>query len=70
MITVLAYIADAWVLGTYALMSYRRDKARWFHLANGVGCIPVMATEVAVGAWPPLVLTASFGALGWFGLRK
>lgn len=68
--TVLAYIADAWILGTYALMSWRGRFTRWFHLANAIGCAPIIAIEVAVGAWPALVLTASFGALGWFGLRQ
>lgn len=68
--TFLAYLADGWILGTYGLMAWRPRRVRWFHLANGVGCAPIIAIEVAAGAWPALVLTASFGALGWFGLWK
>lgn len=65
---ILAYIADAWILGTYALMSWRPQRVCWFHLANAIGCVPIIGIEIAGGAWPAVVLTGSFGALGWYGL--
>lgn len=68
-ISALAYLADAWILATYALTTRRRP-VRWFHWANAVGCAPILAVEAVAGAWPPLVLTAAFGAIGCVGLLK
>ena len=67
MIQLAGYIADAWVILAYGYLA-RTSEVRPFHYANAVGCFPVMGTEIVVGAWVPLVLTAFFGALGWYGL--
>ena len=63
----LGYIADVWILGTYALLS-RTGKARPFHWANAVGCFPLLLAEYYAGLWQVMVLTGTFGALGWLGL--
>jgi hypothetical protein len=68
-IAALAYVADAWVLGTYALMA-RSGRTRPFHLANAVGFAPLLASEIVAHVYPPLVLTLAFGVLGWVGLWK
>lgn len=65
--TDLAYLADAVILVTYFLTTKSRP-VRWFHWANAIGCVPIIATEVIASAWPPLVLTAAFGAIGWMGV--
>lgn len=67
MIAALAYAADAAVLGAYALTARGRP-VRWFHWANAIGCFPIIASEIVVGAWPALILTAAFGAVGWLGV--
>lgn len=69
-VTLVGYCADLWIVATYLLLA-RTGRERPFHWANAVGCVPIIATEVAVGAWVPLVLTVAFGAFGWIGvLRK
>lgn len=69
MLSVLGYASTAWILLTYGVLA-RTGKVRAFHLANAVGCVPIGIGEVLLGAYVPLVLTASFGALGWLGLFK
>lgn len=66
--TALAYMADAIILFTYFAAALKRLPLRWFHWANALGCIPIIITEAAVGAWPALILTAAFGAAGWCGV--
>lgn len=68
-LTALAYLADVAVLGTYAMVA-RGGSVRPFHWANALGCFPIIGVEIVAGAWPPLVLTATFGALGWVGVVK
>lgn len=63
------WVGTALVLGGYWL-SIRRAAARWLHLGNAVGCLGTGWSAVAVGAWPNLALTATFGALGWWGLWR
>lgn len=65
-LSVLAYIADAAILGTYAWLS-RKGPSRPFHIANALGAIPLLAVEVTAHAWPVLPVTASFGLVGWYG---
>lgn len=67
--TILGYIADAWILGTYALLA-RTGRERPFHWANAIGCAPIIVLEVQAGAYVPLVLTSVFGAIGWFGVLR
>lgn len=70
MLTVLAYLADASILITYFRMAGRPERAHQFDWANAVGCFPIIAVEVLAAAWPPLILTAAFGAIGWLGLWR
>lgn len=67
MITALGYLADACVLATYFFLA-RTGRPRAFHWANAIGCVPIIIGEVALGAYVPLVLTVTFGVLGWFGV--
>lgn len=69
MLANLGWAATAWVLGTYALMA-RTGRARPFHLANALGCIPLIALNVTAGVWPAVVLNVTFGMLGWLALIK
>jgi hypothetical protein len=66
MITLLAYMADIAILGTYWLM-VRGKSVKWFHLANAIGCIPLIVTEVISGAYAVIVITAAFGIIGAIG---
>lgn len=66
-LSAVAYASDAWVLGTYFLMT-RGKPARWFHFANALGAAPLLVIEVAQRAWPVLPLTVAFCAIGWLGL--
>ena len=70
MLSLLAYLADAIILLTYALTATGRWRSVTFHLANALGCFPIIAIEVVAGAWPALVLTAAFGIIGWVGVLK
>lgn len=66
-IDVFAYAADVWILSTYAYTAVT-GKMRSFNLANAIGCLPLGASEIAVHAWPALLVTLPFGAIGWYGL--
>lgn len=68
-LTAVAYLADAVILGSYGFLA-RTGRSRPFHWANAVGCVPLLAVEVVAHAWPPLVLTAAFGAIGLAGLVR
>ena len=68
-LNVFGYIADAAILGAY-FWTARTGRIRPFHLANALGCFPLIALEVYAGIWPVLVITATFGAIGWFGLWR
>lgn len=65
----LGYAADGAILSTYWYLS-ATGKALRFHLANALGCIPLIAIEVHQAAWPVLPLTAAFGVIGTYGLWK
>lgn len=67
MLDVLAYLADAWILGTY-LYAATRGRQRPFHWANAIGCLPILAVEVVASAWPAFVLTLAFGFIGCVGV--
>lgn len=69
LLSVVAYLADAAVLGTYALM-VRTGRRRPFHWANALGFPPILGTEVLAHAYPPMVLTVAFGLLGLFGVIR
>lgn len=65
----LAYAADGAVVATY-LSLVRTGRARAFHWANALGCLPLIAVEIGAHAFAPLVLTAFFGLGGWYGVLK
>lgn len=67
LLTLLGYIADAAILGTYAVLSHT-GKPRAFHWANALGGVPLVIAEVYVQLWQVLVLTGTFTLLGWYGL--
>lgn len=68
-VTLAGYLADAWVLTTYAILA-RTSRALAFHWANAIGCVPIILGELALRAYVPLVLTSVFGALGWVGVLR
>jgi hypothetical protein len=68
-VELLAYACSATVLVTYFIM-VRKGVERPFHWANALGFPPVLATEIAVGAYPAMVLTVAFGILGWIGVLR
>jgi len=67
MIAVVAYAADAAILGTYAFMAVR-GRPTPFHWANALGAVPLIAVEISAHAWPVVPVTASFGLIGWYGV--
>lgn len=69
LLSISGYAADAWILFTYWLLA-RGGKARAFHLANAIGCIPLISIEALQHAWPVIPLTATFGVIGAWGLLK
>lgn len=70
MIRLLGYLADVWILGTYAVMTARPQHARSFHWANAIGCVPLLVAEVNAGLWQVVAITGTFGVLGWFGVWR
>lgn len=69
MIFLLAYLADVAICITYFALA-RSGKARPFHWANAIGCVPIIVTELVLHAYAPLILTAFFGAVGIVGLTR
>lgn len=69
MLSWLAWASTVAVLSTYAYLA-RTGRPLAFHWANALGCWPVMFIEINTGAWQPLALTATFGALGFVGIVK
>lgn len=69
MIFLLAYLADVAICFTYLRLA-RTERARPFHWANAVGCVPIIVTELLLHAYAPLILTAFFGAVGIVGLTR
>lgn len=67
MLLALGIVADVFILSTYALLSFTGN-ARAFHWANALGCVPLLVAEVRVGLWQVVVITGTFGVLGWVGV--
>lgn len=65
MISIIAFAASAAILVAYASGNVRR-----LHQANALGCFPIIISEIVVGAYPALVLTAAFGVIGWVALWR
>ncbi len=69
LLDIVAYAASIWIVVVYFLLAHKGPQfARRFHWANALGAIPVLATEVIAHAYPPMVLTVSFGTIGFLGL--
>lgn len=73
LVTILSYITSVLVIAAYAALASRgpgeRDQRAFrLHLANAVGFVPTVLVEVAAHAYPPIILTASFGIIGVVGL--
>ncbi len=69
---ILSLVASAWILASYAAFAHTANERRrwWFNLANALGCIPVIVTEMVAGTWAALALTAGFGLVGLYGLLR
>lgn len=67
---IMAYVADAWILGAYLSLARSGKGLRRFNWANAVGAVPIAATEVSVGAWQALIITAAFGVVRLQGLLR
>lgn len=64
------YVADVCILGSYGVMSFVPSKVRAFHWANAWGCVPLLIAEVQAGLWQVVVITGTFGVLGWLGVWR
>lgn len=67
-LNILGYLADVFLLGTYATI---KKHPRWYDWANFL-CFPVLLIiETTAGAYPVIPLTATFGVLGgWHLLQR
>lgn len=63
----ITWIATAVILGTYAGMQ-RGYSSRAFDWANAIGCVPLVAMDLIVGAVPAAVISVCFGAIAWYGI--
>ena len=66
--TILAYLADVWIVGTYLITTRRPGRLIWMHWANGVGAFPVAYVEAVGRVWPAFIITTAFGLAGWAGV--
>lgn len=66
LLNLLGYVSDVAVLSTYWWMSHKHRPLP-FHIANALGCLPLIAIEVVARTWQPLILSAAFGVLGAYG---
>lgn len=69
LLNLFGYLADAWILSSYAVLA-RSGRPSAFHMANAIGCIPLIAIEITQHAYPVLPLTGTFGVLGMYGAWK
>lgn len=71
-LTLAGYVSDAAVMLSYLVLalSSTRQHARAFHWVNALAAPPVIAGEVLLGAYVPLVLTTFFGVAGWVGVWR
>lgn len=68
-LTAVAYVVNVVIIGTYLAAAQGRP-LRWFHWANALGALPLLAYEVVVGAWAVMPLTAAFGTIALVGLWR
>lgn len=69
MTTILIYLADFLIVGTYLLVAVGTAPIRSLHVANaGLGPVVLGGTVATVGWQPVLALTVAFTIAGWIGL--
>jgi hypothetical protein len=66
-LSLLVYVGDVWVIGTYTLLALGKIKVRPFHWANAGAGVPTIIFEVLVHAWPVVPLTGVFCIVGCIG---
>lgn len=69
-LNVVAWVATAAVLASYFAWTVLGKPARWFHAANALGGLPLLALNVSLGAWQIVPITATFTVVGWVGLLE
>jgi hypothetical protein len=70
-LSLLVYVSDVFVLGTYGLLAIMHERAeRWFHWANALGGAPTILFELHARAYPVMPLTVTFCVLGWVGVWR
>lgn len=69
-LNLLATAASAWIVLTYTLFVFGQCKLRAFHWANALGGPPIVALEVATGAYGVLPVTTLFCIVGFVGLAR
>jgi len=67
-VDVVAFVATAWIIGTYLLTATHRVSLLHFHRANFVGGMCTGASAWLHQAYPSLVLTAAFATIGLVGI--
>jgi hypothetical protein len=65
-VAIVSLLASVWVVGAYAY-SVKTGKSLPMHMANAIGCWPIIVSEALVGSWAALIVTASFGVVGLVG---
>jgi hypothetical protein len=68
-LTLVGWFGTFLVLGTYAY-TVRTGRLRPFNVGNVVGAVCLGMLNASLGAWPAVVLNATFGIIGAIGLWK
>lgn len=68
-VDIAGWVCTAAVLGSYAHLA-RTGRSVWFDWANAVGCVGIGLSAFAHHAYPSVVITAAFGVIGWYSLRR
>ena len=70
MIDILAWVAAAVALVAYFCLAGGRVGMRVFNWSEFVAAIPLAVSAVDHHAYPALVITVSYGAIGLYGLLR
>ena len=62
-LTVLAWLASAWILAAYMAASTRPRRLRGLHVANVVGAAILGFYNAAHSAWPTVDLNVAYGLI-------
>lgn len=68
LVNVIALGASLVIVGCYGLVNAGKARRSLFDWANALGAAPLVISEIMVGAWSVLVLTACFGGIGVLGI--